>query len=119
MPLFHAHNFPPNVEVIAEGAQGNAVFFIASGHVRRRTASSDHSYRSGDVFGGTGALGGGLHSATYVTAGRCRLLKLYQEDFKRLEMAAPVVAGRIRAAVARHHVLEAKQEEADRGVQDA
>ncbi len=51
--------------------------------------------------------------------GRCRLLKLYQEDFKRLEMAAPEVAGRIRAAVARHHILEAKQELGDRSEQDA
>lgn len=110
MPLFHAHNFPPNVEVIGEGATGNAIFFIAAGHVRRRSRSGEHSYRSGEVFGGLGALSGGVHSSAYVTAGRCRLLKLYQEDFKRLEMAAPEVAGRIRAAVARHHMIETRQD---------
>ncbi|MBA4171236.1 MAG: cyclic nucleotide-binding protein [Hyphomicrobium sp.] len=104
LPLFHAHNLPPNVEVIAEGAAGNAIYFIASGHVRRRNAASVHSYRSGEVFGGIGMLEGDQHTATYLTAGRCRLLKLYKEDFKRLELIAPEVAGRIRAAVARHHV---------------
>lgn len=110
MPLFHAHNLPPNVVVIAEGATGNAIFFVATGHVRKRSSNGEHSYRSGDVFGGSGALSGGKHSSTYLTAGRCRLLKLYQEDFKRLELSAPEVAGRIRAAVARHHILEVREE---------
>jgi len=110
MPLFHAHNFPPNVEVIGQGVPNTAIFFIAAGHVRRRSSSGEHSYKSGEVFGGLGALSHGLHSSTYVTAGRCRLLKLYQEDFKRLEMAAPDVAGRIRAAVARHHIIETRQD---------
>lgn len=113
MPLFHAHNLPPNVEIITEGTPGDAIYFIASGHVRRRTRDTEHSYRSGDVFGGVGMLMGGAHSSTYMTAGRCRLLKLYKEDFKRLELAAPGVAGRIRAAVARHHIVEAEQDLAD------
>jgi voltage-gated potassium channel len=113
MPLFHAHNLPPNVEVISEGTPGDAFFFIASGHVRRKTKETEYSYRSGDVFGGVDALHGRLNASTYVTAGRCRLLKLYREDFKRLELAAPAVAGRIRAEVARHHIKDAEQDLAD------
>jgi voltage-gated potassium channel len=109
MPLFHAHNLPPNVEVIPEGVPGDAVYFIASGHVRRRSKNSEHTFRSGELFGGFGLMNGGLTTSTYVTAGRCRLLKLYKEDFKRLELAAPGVAGRIRAEIARHHIREAEE----------
>lgn len=54
---------------------------------------------------------GGAHASAYVTAGRCRLLKLYKEDFKRLELAAPAVAGRIRSEVARHHIKESEQDQ--------
>lgn len=44
-------------------------------------------------------LEGGAHAGTFVTASRCRLLKLFREDFHRLETANPSVAARIRATV--------------------
>jgi voltage-gated potassium channel len=36
MPLLHAHNLPPNVEVIAEGEPCKAMYFVAAGQVRLR-----------------------------------------------------------------------------------
>ncbi len=33
MPMLHAHNLPPNVEVVAKGGKGDAMYFVASGKV--------------------------------------------------------------------------------------
>lgn len=102
MPLLHAHNLPPHVEIIAAGTPADALYFLASGHVRTRASGTTESYDPGDVFGAVGHGDGGVHDASYVTAGRCRLLKLYKQDFNRLEIATPGLAARIREEIARH-----------------
>ncbi len=102
MPMFHAHHLPPQVELIAEGQPGNAIYFIASGHVRRMAGTTQTHFRSGEVFGASGVLGGDPAPASYVTMSKCRLLKLYTADYNRLVIAAPELAARIRQTVTRH-----------------
>lgn len=96
MPVLHAHNYPPNMQVIAAGSPGDAVYFVASGRVFRRTADTVREYGTGDVFGTVAMLQGDLHEGNFHTATKCRLLKLHREDFLRLEVSHPDLARQIR-----------------------
>jgi voltage-gated potassium channel len=96
MPLLHANNLPPNVEVIAEGSAGEAVYFVASGTVEMRGSAGEARFRSGDVFGVAATLAQDRHSASFVTATRARLLKLYREDLIRLAASNPLLGAEIR-----------------------
>jgi len=98
MPLFHAHNYPPNAEIVRKGTPGEAMFFIASGKVHFVSDVLERTYTTGDFFGLAAMLGGEAHYGTFQTVGRCRLLKLYREDFRRLEHLAPEVARQLRVA---------------------
>ncbi len=99
MPLLHAHNLPPHVDVIADG--GHAMFFIAAGKVILRSPSRDIEFKAGDVFATASLLSHEPSDGTFITASKCRLLKLHREDFHRIETAHPHVAERIRAAARR------------------
>ena len=92
MPLLHAHNLPPNFEVLAEGGEGHAMYFIAAGKVTMRSAAGDETFGKGDCFGVTAMLEHDTHKGSFVTTTRCRLLKLHREDFHRLETTSPEVA---------------------------
>ena len=96
MPMLHAHNMPPNVEVIGQGAPGAAMFFIASGRVRMSTPDGVTSFQTGEFFGMVAMLENDLSRGSFITSSKCRLLKLYREDFHRLEVLAPSVAAHIR-----------------------
>ncbi len=96
MPLFHAHNLPPNVEVLGEGAAGEAMYFVATGLVACRSADGEEIYTKGDFFGVVAMLAHDQSPATFVTKSKCRLLKLHQEDFHRLETASPEIGEHIR-----------------------
>lgn len=96
MPLLHSHNLPPHVEILAEGGEGRAMYFIASGKVRARSGNDVETLGAGDVFGVVAMLDNDVQKATFVTASRCRLLKLHREDFHRLAVANPTVAASIR-----------------------
>ena len=101
MPLLHAHNFPPNFEVIAEGANADAMFFVASGQVGHGTSAegaAGTSYKTGDVIGAGPLFNHDLHKDAMITRTRCRLLKLHREDFHRLEVTHPAISARIRQA---------------------
>ncbi len=98
MPLFHAHNYPPHTEIVRSGTPGEAMFFIASGKVKFVSDALERSYGTGDFFGLAAMLGGEVHYGAFHTVGRCRLLKLYREDFRRLEHLAPEVARQLRTA---------------------
>ncbi len=100
MPLFHAHNVPAHAEVIARGSPGNAMYFIASGQVQFSCDVMERTYGTGQFFGLAAMLGGDKHYGTFHTSTSCRLLKLYREDFRRLEHLAPEVARQLRAAAA-------------------
>jgi voltage-gated potassium channel len=95
MPLLHAHNLPPNVEVMAEA---DAMFFVASGKVRHHKGADDapSEFGSGEVLGISAMLDHGPHQGALVTASKCRLLKLHRSDFHRLETANPAIARLLR-----------------------
>lgn len=96
MPLLHANNLPPNVEVISEGSPGEAIYFVASGAVTMRSRAGEARYAAGDVFGVAATLANDRHAAAFVTASRTRLLKLYREDLTRLAASNPVIGAQIR-----------------------
>jgi len=98
LPLLRAHNLPPHVEVIPEGGLSDAMYFVASGSVHRKTNPSQEVFKTGDFFGIGAMLGGEPNRGAFVTTSRCRLLKLFREDFHRLETANPAIAGVLRAA---------------------
>ncbi|HEX2840894.1 cyclic nucleotide-gated ion channel [Hyphomicrobium sp.] len=97
MPLLHAHNLPPNVEVLGGDTAGHAIYFVAWGHVGRRTASGeDKVYAKGDFFGVVAMLEHDYTQGSFVTKSKCRLLKLHREDFHRLELASPEIGRLLR-----------------------
>ncbi len=96
MPLLHAHNFPPNAEILRKGAPADAIYFIASGGVDEHYDTGRVPYGSGDVLGAAAMLGNGVYACHAFSASRCRLLKLYKHDFDRVAARHPHVAERIR-----------------------
>lgn len=113
VPILHAHNLPPNLQVIEAGSQGAAIWFIASGRVQLQAGNQSAVYETGDFFGAVAMLEGTAHPGRYVTLTRCRLLKLYREDFVQLEAANPLIGSHIREiAHARRLALEQKLDEA-------
>lgn len=100
LPLLHAHHVPPNVELIAPGETGGAMYFIAMGHVRQHAGTRTQDYLTGDFFGVVAFLEGETSPGRYVTVTRCRLLKLYREDFHRLEATSPAIGHHLRRVAA-------------------
>ncbi len=100
LPLLHANNLPPNVEVIAPGSPGTAMYFIASGRVRLTTPDGDIDYATGDFFGVVALLDNDVNPGRFQTLTRSRLLKLYREDFHRLEAGNQAVGRHIRKVAA-------------------
>ena len=107
MPLFHAHNLPPKVEVIERGSKGAAMYFIASGKVDMAADDFTHNYGTGDFFGVVAMLENDVNHGSFRTVTQCRVLKLYREDFRRLEHVNPEVTKHIRTvALARMRARE-------------
>ncbi len=100
MPLLHAHNMPPKSEVLQAGMPARAMFFVASGRVRMQHPEAEIIFQAGDFFGATSMMGADAPSAPFVTATKCRLLKLHAEDFHRLELINPRFADEIRRRAA-------------------
>jgi voltage-gated potassium channel len=98
LPLLRAHNLPPHVEIIPAGGRSDAMYFVASGSVQRKASASAEVFNTGDFFGIGAMLEGEPSQGAIVTTSRCRLLKLFREDFHRLESANPAVAGALREA---------------------
>ena len=123
MPLLHAKSISPFVEIIADGAPGDVMYFVASGHVRQTSQAVVRDYRIGDFFGVTAMLDEGLNKGSYRAVSRTRLLKLYRDDFIQLELAAPPLAAHVRrvseARKAHRRMAEAADERAATGKADA
>lgn len=96
MPLLHAHNLPPNVEVVQKGTPGDAMYFVASGKVDHLHAEGRHTYSAGEFFGAKAMLENDVHLGAFITSSKTRLLKLHKEDFHHLEAKHPHVAEHIR-----------------------
>ncbi|MCB1504810.1 MAG: ion transporter [Hyphomicrobiaceae bacterium] len=103
IPMLQAHNYPPNMQVLEPGSPGNAVYFVASGRIVRRSANDTRAFHTGDVFGTVAMVQGAQHGATYLTESKCRLLKLHREDFLRLEMTHPGITNHIRKLADERH----------------
>ena len=101
MPLLHAHNLPPHVEVLPAEQPAHAMYFIASGRVRMADPQGEVWLQSGEFFGADVMLTADAPRAPFITASKCRLLKLHAEDFHRLELINPDVAAQIRARAMR------------------
>jgi voltage-gated potassium channel len=112
MPLLHAHNLPPNVEVMAEGSEARAMYFIASGKIRMRSGEREAIYSAGDFFGVVAMLENDVHRGRFVTLSKCRLLKLHREDFHRLETANRQLAVNLRKEAAMRRAVDNGQGEA-------
>ncbi len=96
MPLLHAKSIAPFVEIIPDGSPGDAMYFVASGHVRQTKPDVTRDYRVGDFFGVTSMLEDTLNTGSYRAVTRTRLLKLYRDDFVQLELASPPLAEHVR-----------------------
>lgn len=107
MPLLHAQNLPPNVEIATANSAGHAMFFVASGEVEAHHAHGTHRYGTGDYFGAA-VLHENEHAGThFFTRKKSRLLKLYHNDFAHLEHAHPAIAEHIRRTARRRRELQA------------
>jgi CRP/FNR family transcriptional regulator, cyclic AMP receptor protein len=71
--------------VCVEGEEGDAAYFIASGSVQvQRSGQPLAHLQAGEVFGMVALIDGGPRSATCVTEGPTRLLRLGRGDFDNL-----------------------------------
>jgi voltage-gated potassium channel len=98
LPMLHALNVPPHTEVISHGSRAEAVYFVAAGSVRHRHAEGERTFGTGDCIGLAALIEGAPHAGSYVTLGKCRLLKLFRSDLARLEASLPGLAERLRDA---------------------
>jgi voltage-gated potassium channel len=95
MPLFQARNVAAGTEVIAADAPSDAMFFIASGQVELRSAGGTARFGVGDFFGEWAMVEGGPPPGSVHALTKCRLLKLFRNDFRHLSAASPAVAAHI------------------------
>jgi voltage-gated potassium channel len=103
MPLLHALTLPPNFEVAGHGRRGDSMYFIASGRVRMTTPAGQRMmFDTGDFFGMLSQQDKEVKDIAFVTTTKCRLLKLYGEEFHRLEIANPEVGTKIRRLANTH-----------------
>ncbi|MGD9783138.1 MAG: cyclic nucleotide-gated ion channel [Hyphomicrobiaceae bacterium] len=110
MPMLHAHNLPPNAEVVAPGTKADAIYFVASGCLKRHAPEHVHEYRTGEVFGLLPMLRQELHTHSVLTASKTRLLKLHRADFERLERLQPVLVQRLRTIAQERFSARADEE---------
>lgn len=96
MRYLHAHNYPARWEVIGPGSPGDAMYFVASGRVRRLIGEEEQTLVAGDFFGEVALLDHAVNEHSYATLSRCRLLKLDRAGYQRLHAAHPEIADEIR-----------------------
>ena len=96
---------PDATTVCSEGEEGDAAYFISSGEVRvQRSGKPLAELHSGEVFGMVALMDGGPRSATCVTAGPTRLLRLARPDFESLFSSANRFAFQLVEGMARQLV---------------
>ena len=96
MRYLHAHNYPARWEVIGPGSAGDAMYFVASGRIRRFIGEEEQMLTAGDFFGEVALLDHAVNEHSYATLTRCRLLKLDRAGYQRLHAAHPNIADEIR-----------------------
>ena len=108
MKYLHAHNFPPNWEVINAGDSGDAMYFIASGEVLLKSNHGDVTLKTGDFFGEIAMIENENYEFPYKTLSNCKLLKLQRDDFAMLSGNHPEIGKHIRATAKKRQ--EAREE---------
>jgi voltage-gated potassium channel len=96
MRYLHAHNYPARWEVVGPGSPGDAMYFVASGRVRRHFGEDEETLGAGDFFGEVALLDHAANEHLYATLTRTRLLKLDRDGYQRLHAAHPEIAEEIR-----------------------
>lgn len=92
--IIHYLDLPPETVVIEENALGDALYVIQKGEVRvTRDVNADGKHdakeeigrlKEGDLFGEMSLIDDLLTSATVITVGECRLLKMPRDRFEAL-----------------------------------
>ncbi len=85
----------PGERIIARGARGDVMYFIASGAVEVQIAPAPVRLGSGDFFGEIALVMHQPRNADVVALGYCHLLVLRQRDFERLLAGNPDLRARI------------------------
>ena len=85
----------PGERIIARGARGDSMYFIASGAVEVQIAPTPVRLGSGDFFGEIALVMHQPRNADVVALGYCHLLVLRQRDFERLLAGNPDLRVRI------------------------
>jgi CPA1 family monovalent cation:H+ antiporter len=93
--LLRARLALPGERVIARGAYGDAMYFVASGAVEVQIAPSPVRLGSGDFFGEMALVMHQPRNADVVALGYCHLLALRRRDFERLLADNPDLRTRI------------------------
>jgi voltage-gated potassium channel len=96
MPLLQANTVPPNAEIMSADTMGEAMYFIAGGSVKLIAKDRERTFETGDFFGAVALLDHDVSPGKFVASRKARLLKLYREDFHRLEAINPLVGAHIR-----------------------
>ena len=97
------------VEIIREGNAADSLFIIRDGWIRIsvRDEHGDQqvvAYRGPNEYIGEMALfQGGVREATAITAGKCELIEIQYDDFRRLIAEFPRAEQAVRATIARRH----------------
>jgi CRP-like cAMP-binding protein len=91
--------------ICCEGEEGDAAYFISSGAVQvQRSGQPLAQLQPGEVFGMVALMDGGPRSATCVTEGPTRLLRLARPDFEALFSSANRFAFQLVEGMARQLV---------------
>jgi CRP-like cAMP-binding protein/Fe-S-cluster-containing hydrogenase component 2 len=97
------------VEIIREGNVADSLFIIRDGWIRisvrdDRGNQQVIAYRGPNEYVGEMALfQGGTREATAISAGKCELVKIQYEDFRKLIEGFPRAEQAVRATIARRH----------------
>jgi voltage-gated potassium channel len=99
---FEVREVGAGVRLAGEGATGYSFFVIKEGEVAVTTHGDEVAVlRAGEFFGEIALLGTGRRSATVTTTMPSRMLVLFGNDFNRLRMNFPAIAGKLEAAMQR------------------
>lgn len=108
LPMLQAHNLPANTEIVARGAPGDAMYFVASGKVDHLHAEGRTTYEAGEFFGANAMLDNASHAGSFISASKVRLLKLHKSDFHALETRHPNVVQHIKRSVLQRYHTDAQ-----------
>lgn len=100
------------IMILKQGQPGDALYIVRDGFVQVVREREDGSHRvlaylrSGEYFGEMALLGGAVHNASVLTAGKCELIEVRPEDFLELCKERPEIETGVRRTIERRHEEE-------------